>query len=77
MVQHGSEEMFRFELDRLIGSLDRRVSEERERVATLAAAHASTNDADARLAKLGECRSKLLAMRGNFERPSQLGNHRP
>ena len=68
---------FSGEQNRLIGSLDRRVSEERERIASLNAARASTNDADARLAKLGECRSKLLAMRGNFAAPSQPGNHRP
>ncbi len=76
MLTHGSEEMFRFELDRLIGSLDRRLAEQRKHIAALQAADASVNDADARLRLLRECRSKLLAMRGNFAAPSQSGNHR-
>ena len=76
MFTYGSEEMFRFELDRLIGSLDRRLSEERARIATLEAAHASSADANTRLVKLGECRSKLQALRGSFAAASQFGNHR-
>ncbi len=66
-----AEEMFRFELDRLIGSLDQRLAEQRNHIATLQAADASVNDANARLRLLRQCRSKLLTLRGNFAAPSQ------
>ena len=76
MLTHGSEEMFRFELDRLIRSLDRRLAEQRERIEELRAAHTPASDASARLRMLGECRNKLIALRGNFAAASQSGNHR-
>jgi hypothetical protein len=71
MLTHGSEEMFRFELDRLIGSLDRRLAEQRGRIETLRAAQAPVPDVDARLRMLDECRNKLVALRGNFAAPAK------
>jgi hypothetical protein len=70
------EDMFRHEVDRVIGSIDRRLVEQRARILTLKAAHKSVRTAQARLRMLDQCRGRLLALSTSFSPDAPQRNHR-
>jgi hypothetical protein len=70
------EDMFRHEVDRVIGSIDRRLAEQREHIEALKAAHKPVRAAQARLRMLDQCRGRLLALSTSFGPDAPQRNHR-
>ncbi len=75
-VLTSGEDMFRHEVDRVIGGIDRRLAEQRERILALKAAHRSVRAAQARLRMLDRCRGRLLALSTSFGPDAPPRNHR-
>jgi hypothetical protein len=71
-----SEHMFRNEVDRVIGSIDRRLAEQRKVISALKAAHKPVKSAQAKLYQLDRCRSRLQSLVGQFAPDRRSRNHR-